>query len=247
MDFVELHFHLLPGVDDGPSSIEDSLALATAAVLDGTRTVVTTPHVHPAHITDPDVIPPLTRALSDQLRRERIDLSLIPGGELAHTMVGRLSQRQLECIAQGPPGRRWVLLEAPFDGLGDDFEAAADELRARGFGIVLAHPERSEHSPETEAKLARELAFGSVLQMTASAVCGALGEGARNVALRLLRSAPVAVIASDAHGRDRMPMLRPAVQALTDYDELSPDRFVAALPRGLLEHGVAARRAVRAA
>jgi len=244
MDFVELHFHLLPGVDDGPSSIEESLALARAAVLDGTRTVVMTPHVHPAHITDPDLITPVTSALSDRLRRDRIDLSLLPGGELAHTMVGRLSQRQLERIAHGPPGRRWVLLEAPFDGLGDDFAAAADELRDRGFGIVIAHPERSEHSPETEASIARELALGSVLQLTAGAVCGALGECARSVAVRLLRSAAVAVIAPDAHGRDRMPMLRPALQASTGYGELSPAQFAAEIPRALLERGLVARRAM---
>jgi protein-tyrosine phosphatase len=240
MDLVELHFHLLPGVDDGPSSIEESLALARAAVLDGTRTMVTTPHVHAAHIVDPEVIAPLTTALSDELRRERIDLSVLPGGELSHTMVGRLSQRQLECIAQGPSGRRWVLLEAPAAGLGDDFEEAADELRERGFGIVIAHPERSDHSPETEAKIERELVLGSVLQITASAISGALREGARDVSVRLLRSAPVAVIASDAHGGDRMPTLQAALQALADYGEPSPDRFVAALPRGLLERGVAA-------
>jgi protein-tyrosine phosphatase len=57
--------------------------------------------------------------------------------------VGRLGQAELETIASGPPGRRWLLVEAPFDGLGDGFMVATGELRARGFGVVIAHPERS--------------------------------------------------------------------------------------------------------
>jgi tyrosine-protein phosphatase YwqE len=99
MSYAELHFHLLPGVDDGPVSVEDSLELAAAAVRDGTRTVVATPHVHPEHITDPLEIPTRVRALGVHLARERIELAVRPGGELAHSMVARLSQRELEAIA----------------------------------------------------------------------------------------------------------------------------------------------------
>ena len=240
MRFVEIHFHLLPGVDDGPSSVDESLALASAAVADGTQTVVATPHVHPQHITEPAQIPDLVRELVDHLRRRRIGLDVRAGGELAHQMVGRLTGAELQAIAQGPPGRQWVLLEAPFTGLDDSFSAAADELRHRGFGIVIAHPERAMQSPATDSALARERVAGSLLQLTAGSFAGLYGERTRTDALTLVRCAPRAVIASDAHGGARMPALTKAVQELTAIGADAPSRYVGDIPRSLLEHGLIA-------
>lgn len=236
--YVEIHFHLLPSVDDGPPSIEESVALAVAAVSDGTRTVVATPHVHAAHITDPMEIPARVREVAERLQRERISLRVLPGGELAHDMVPRLSNRELESIAQGPPGKQWLLLEAPFSGLDDGFTAAADELRKRGFAVVVAHPERASPTCATEAVLMRELAVGSVLQLTAWSFVGLYGERVRRTALRLLSSTPRAAIASDAHGAERMPALRSALEALAAGGEHDPTRFTAAIPRALLEQGL---------
>ncbi len=123
--YVELHFHLLPGIDDGPRSLEQSLALACSAVADGTGTVVTTPHIHPDHVTEPAEVRERTAELTEHLRRSRIALEVLPGGELAHQMVARLDTPALQAIAQGPPGRRWLLLEAPFGGLDAGFTASA--------------------------------------------------------------------------------------------------------------------------
>jgi protein-tyrosine phosphatase len=241
MSYVELHFHLLPGIDDGPSSIDESLALAAAAVREGTRTVVSTPHVHAEHVTDPSQIPARVRELQDRLRRERIRLDVIPGGELAHDMVPRLTSREIDVIAQGPPRRRWVLLEAPFSGLDGDFTMAADELRERGFAVVVAHPERASPVPATGVALEHELAAGSALQLTAWSCAGLYGERVRTIALALLRSAPRVVIASDAHGSVRTPALRLALGALTAAGERSPGRFIGAFPRALLDHGLVTR------
>jgi protein-tyrosine phosphatase len=239
MSFAELHFHLLPGLDDGPRTLDESIALAHAAVADGTGVVVATPNVHPAHVTDPAEIRERTQMLGGRLRSAAIELEVLPGGELEHSMVERLSQRDLELLAQGPPGRRWLLLEAAFDGLGGDFTAAADELRARGFGIVIAHPERAEPSAQTRAVLERELAHGSTFQLTAGSFTGVNGERVRELAFELLRMAPVAVIASDAHGLHRLPALSKAIVSLAAAGVPSPRRFAGAIPRGLLEHGTA--------
>lgn len=240
MRFVELHFHLLPGVDDGPRTVDESVALAAAAVADGTRTVTVTPHVHPAHVTDPGEIHERVQILAGRLRREQIDLTVLPGGELEHLMVEQLSQRDLELIAHGPPGRRWLLVEAPFDGMGPSFTETADELRARGFSVVVAHPERSDPSAETRAAISHELASGSVLQLTAGSLTGVNGPGMRAVALELLRSAPLAVIASDAHGLHRMPALTKAIVSLSAAGVPNPARFAAELPGALLERGFVA-------
>jgi protein-tyrosine phosphatase len=241
LGYLELHFHLLPGVDDGPASYEESAFLAAAAAAEGTRTIVATPHVHPAYPTDPLEIPARVGDLSRRLRRERIRVDVLPGGELAHDMVERLGDRQLRAIAHGPPGRQWLLLEAPFAGLDAGFTAAAEELRTRGFAVVVAHPERSLVSLHAGWRvLEHELAAGSAIQLNAWSIAGVYGEQVRNHALRLLEVAPRVAVSSDAHGPERMPSLQFALTALREMGERAPHRLVSAVPRALLEHGLRA-------
>ena len=162
MSHADIHFHLLHGVDDGPETLADSVALARAAVADGTRTVVCTPHVRTDFVTEPLDVVELVRELREALAHAGVPLELRCGGELGHDLAGTLSQPQLEAIAQGPAGNRWLLVEAPFDGLTGDFRAATAELRERGFGVVIAHPERVAFA-ETDGleALRLELAQGS--------------------------------------------------------------------------------------
>lgn len=241
MTHAETHFHLLPGIDDGPASIEESVALAAAAVADGTGTIVATPHVHPCYDNHVSTLPDRVHEVRAALARERVRIQVVCGGELSHLMVPRLSQAELETIAHGPAGRRWVLLEAPLGGLDEDYTAAADEVRERGFAVVMAHPERSLRWPEPGWRaIEHEVAAGSVMQVNAWSVTGLNGEHARSTALTLLRGAPRAVVASDAHGRDRMPALTPALDALASAGVPDPGRFVDAGPHALLERGLIA-------
>jgi protein-tyrosine phosphatase len=239
MNFAELHFHLLPGIDDGPSSIEESVALAAAAAAEGTGTIVATPHVHPSFDIDVSTLPDRVRELRAWLEAERVPVRVLCGGELAHDMVGRLSGSELETIAHGPAGRRWLLLEAPLRGLDEDYSVAADELRERGFGVVVAHPERSlKGSTVGWEAIEHELAAGSALQINAWSVAGLYGENVRNTAVALLHRAPRAVIASDAHGRQRMPALRLGLDALASARVPEAGRLVTVAAHGLLAHGV---------
>src|SRR3954462_11492093 len=173
MTYADIHFHILPGVDDGPSSMDESIGLAAATVADGTRTVVATPHVRPGFITDLSDLPDRVRELEDRLAREKIGLAVRRGAELGHDMVGRLSQAELDSVAHGPPGGRWLLVEIPFVGPGDEFTAATDELRDRGFGVVVAHPERARDA--AGSTLRHELSVGSVLQVNAWSLVGRHG------------------------------------------------------------------------
>jgi protein-tyrosine phosphatase len=214
MTRIDIHFHLLPGVDDGPATMDDSLALAEAAVRDGTGTVVATPHVRSDYLTDVSQIRDRVRELKEALARERIPLSVVPGAELGPDMVGRLHQREFDAICQGPPMRRWLLLETPFTGVSADFTRAADELRDRGFGVVLAHPERSPGLlDEHRAGLDHELAAGSALQVNGLSVAGRHGEASLDTALDLLRLDMVTAIGSDAHGAAREPALTLSMEA----------------------------------
>jgi protein-tyrosine phosphatase len=240
MNYAELHFHLLPGIDDGPSTLEESIELAAAAAAQGTETIVTTPHVHPQWVTDVSTLPEQVREINAKLAARKIRIDVRCGGELDLAMVPRLSQRELDTIAHGPPGRRWLLLEAPLAGIDRTYTTAADELRERGFAVVIAHPERAlRWSDAGWETLEHELAAGSIAQINAWSVAGLYGEMVRATALWLLRTAPQAVVASDAHGRERMPALELALDALSAARVPDPERLLGSVPNRLLEHGLA--------
>jgi protein-tyrosine phosphatase len=242
MDLVDLHFHLLPGVDDGPAGLEESLDLARAALRAGTGTVVATPHVRPdLGTTDARAIVESVREMRSALAKAGIPLTVECGGELGHAMVFDLEPDELDLLAQGPPGARWLLVETPFHGIGEDFHAATAELRARGFGVLVAHPERSADAAiGDEGGLRRELAAGSQAQLNALSLTGGHGEDARRSAWELLHHGLIDVVASDAHGPSRPPALRMARETLLDGG-LAPaaaNALVATAPRELLARGM---------
>ncbi len=246
---VELHFHLLPGVDDGPETVDDSLELARAAVAQGTGTVVATPHVRPDFVTDPWELPALVTELRAVLAAEAVPLTVLCGGEIGHEMVGRLGQADLELLAQGPSTGRWLLVEAPFEKIDDDFHAATSELRARGFSVLIAHPERSADAIlDDAAGLRRELAAGSLGQLNAQSVTGDHGFEARRSGIALAEQGLVSVVASDAHGPTRPPALLAAEAglALSPVGREVAARLTYASPRRLLASGFPASRRVTA-
>jgi protein-tyrosine phosphatase len=232
MDRTDIHFHLLPGVDDGPATLADSVALARAAVRDGAGTVVATPHVRGDYVTDVSELRARVREVKAALAREGVPVSVVPGAELGHDMVGRLRQAELQAIAQGPPRRRWLLVETPFDGFTPNFNGATDELRERGFGVVLAHPERSTGVfGSNRAGLDHELAAGSALQVNGFSLVGDHGDEVQRTALQLVRLGLVTAVASDAHGRARPPALTLAA------DTLLTNGLPAWLARELIDSG----------
>ncbi|HEV3376085.1 MAG TPA: CpsB/CapC family capsule biosynthesis tyrosine phosphatase [Thermoleophilaceae bacterium] len=241
---VDLHFHLLPGVDDGPADLDESLDLARAALRAGTGTVVATPHVRPdLGLTDTREILERVRELRAALAAAGLPLEITCGGELGHDMAFDLTRDELDLLAQGPRGSRWLLVETPFHGIGEDFHAATAALRALGFGVLVAHPERSADAAlDGAAGLRRELAAGSLAQVNAPSLTGGHGEDARRSAWGLLEEDLVAVIASDAHGPTRPPALRQAYETLVDggVAPAAANALVATGPRTLLAQGMSA-------
>jgi protein-tyrosine phosphatase len=250
MAYVDLHFHLLPGVDDGPADMDASLELAHAAVAEGTGTVVVTPHVRAdLGVTDAVEIHARVLELRFALEAARIPLDIRCGGELGHEMVSRMRQSELELIAQGPSGARWVLVETPFHGIGPDFHEATAELRDRGFGVLVAHPERSaDASLDGAAGLRAELASGSLGQLNALSLTGDHGEDACTAGWELIADGLIAVVASDAHGPTRPPALALARRTMLEVGitHRAAESLVGWTPHRLLATGIASQRAVAA-
>jgi protein-tyrosine phosphatase len=250
MTRVDLHFHLLPGVDDGPSDMDASLALARAAVADGSKTVVATPHVRAdLGLTDAVEIHARVLELRGALAAAGIQLEVRCGGELGHDVAAGMRQSELELLAQGPPGGRWLLVETPFEGIGPDFHAAAAHLRERGFGILIGHPERSADAElDGFAGLQRELDAGSLAQVNALSLTGDHGEEACRAAWELIADGLVTVVASDAHGPTRPPALGLARRTMlgVGLSRGAADELVGANPRRLLGSGMPVLRPLAA-
>ncbi|HYZ28186.1 MAG TPA: CpsB/CapC family capsule biosynthesis tyrosine phosphatase [Thermoleophilaceae bacterium] len=245
---AEIHFHILPGVDDGPATMEDSLELARLAIRDGTRTVVATPHVRGDYLTDVHELPQRVRELNARLRLEGIPLEVVQGAEVGPDMVGSLDARGFEQVAVGPPGARWILLEPPFQSLAGVLAAAA-ELRARGYTVVMAHPERSAGVLSSGCRLLREeLAAGTLAQISVSSLLGHHGSDAQIAARHLIETHMVHFVASDAHSPERPPALGPAMDALLAQGRTFAEvrRLVETGPRDLVVNGVHPRFAVAA-
>lgn len=212
---ADVHFHALPGIDDGPATMEESVHLIRAAALDGTTTVVATPHVRSDFVTDVGDLHERVAELRAAVAVAGVTMTIEPGAELGHDMVGRLTQSELELLAQGPPADRWLLVETPFEGIDETFHSATAELRERGFATVIAHPERSADATlQHSAGLRRELAEGAIAQVNGQSITGDHGPDARAAAFRLIAGGLVAVVGSDAHGPTRPPLLDQARQEL---------------------------------
>ena len=238
---TELHFHLLPAIDDGPHDLDEAVALARLAVADGTRVVTATPHVRDLLRAGAlGELPARVRQVQAALDSAGVPLTVQTGAELAHPDLECLSDADLDAIAHGPSGRRWVLIEAPLFGDAHGFLDATAELRARGFGTVIGHPERSAELMAIPGALSHERAEGALAQVNASSLTGRHDRGARRWGLELVRSGQADLIASDAHRVTRPPQLTAAVAALADAGVPRPVRAaLVELPGMLLEHGIA--------
>jgi protein-tyrosine phosphatase len=206
---TELHFHLLPGVDDGPRDHVEALELARLALADGTRRIVLTPHVRELELTE---LAARTEEVRARLTEAGVALDICRGGELSPDDLPSMTQAELELLAHGPPGRRWVLIEAPLWAAEPDLHWAAAELRARGFELLIAHPERS--TEVTPAEIAEQVRIGARLQINASSLAGIHGPAAERTALSFARSGLPFVLASDAHSPARPPLLTRGAEAL---------------------------------
>lgn len=205
MGYTDLHLHLLPGVDDGARDELQSLTHARRMAEDGVAEAVLTPHVgHPAFPLEVAAIAGHVAALRAVLDRAGVRLRVRPGGEIHPDAACALSTRELDAIAQGPAGARWVLLEAPFHGIGGGFVAACARMRRRGLGVLVAHPERAARFvPDGLDDLAGELAHGALLQVSVCSLAGDHGSAVRRTAEELVTSGRATVIASDGHPRSR--------------------------------------------
>jgi protein-tyrosine phosphatase len=191
---IDLHCHILPGLDDGALDLRDSIAMARQAEQDGITVVCATPHIRPDHDVSIEGIAGRVGSLQHELDERAIGVRLVPGGEIAETEIDRLTDAEIHLAALGGAGG-WVLLEPAAGPLGRQIEASVERLAARGLGTVLAHPERHAGSGFTD-RLEGLANMGCLIQWTAEFVAQA---AASDLVMDLAREGLVHLLGSDAH------------------------------------------------
>jgi protein-tyrosine phosphatase len=211
---IDLHAHILPGLDDGPRNMAGALAMARAAVDAGTRAIATTSHINAGFRLEPEDLAGARDALAGELAEAGIELELLSGGEIAPERLVDLGDDQLRALTLGDGG--CVLLECPFPPVGSAMELMVADLQRRGFQVLLAHPERSATFQREPARLQRLVDLGAVAQVTSGALAGGFGDTARRAGFQMLEAGLVHVLASDSHDHaHRPPDPRLADRALT--------------------------------
>jgi protein-tyrosine phosphatase len=215
-EVIDLHTHILPGIDDGVASIEDACELARRSVLDGVTAIAATPHVRDDYPTTAAQMETAVSALRDELRAAGIAVEILPGAEIALDRLDALDQDELLrfSLAQS---RRYLLIEFPYVGWPLALETSLWKVRAAGLVPMIAHPERNREVQERPDRLAPIVAAGALVQITAASLDGRLGTSSRRAARALLAKGIAHVLASDAHGTDvREAGLADAVAAVGD-------------------------------
>jgi protein-tyrosine phosphatase len=205
---IDLHSHVLPGIDDGAATLDESLAILRAAVADGITRIAATPHVRADHPTAPETMEQGVEALNRAAREAGVPIEVLPGGELDLEYAAGLDDATLARFGLGG-NPAVLLLECPYHGWPLDLRDVVFRLGTRGFSVVLAHPERNR-DVQADPELLRPLVDAGVLvQLTAASVDGRLGSSARRTSRALLDAGLAHLIASDAHA----PQVRAAGMA----------------------------------
>ena len=217
---IDTHSHLLPGLDDGAATMDESLAMAREAARQGVREILCTPHLVEPNLNALDRGAISIEMLREALAAEGIDLVLHLGFEIDFYTALSAAPAELAPFASGATGRV-LIIEMPYEGWLPRTGEALFRLRLAGFTLVLAHPERSERVQRHPEVLEELLRQGAVAQGTVPSLMGDFGTSARRTLLRLLSSGRLSLLATDAHHS------RPAAwgfePAFNELAHLAPD------------------------
>jgi protein-tyrosine phosphatase len=194
---IDLHSHILPGLDDGVRSVEESVELARDFAARGTTAIAGTPHVREDWPTTADAMELALAEVQAAVAAAGVPIRILPGGELA---LGELDRDLDELRRFGLGGNpAYLLVETPYYGWPLDLEHRLFRLRASGFTPVLAHPERNGEVQDDPRRVEGLVASGVLVQITAASLDGRAGRRAQTMGLQLVEEGLAHLVASDAH------------------------------------------------
>lgn len=217
--FIDLHCHLLPGIDDGAADWDESLSMARMAAADGIGVVVATPHQCGGFAqNDAGTIRRLVVELNERVSREGIPLRVFPGGDVRveADLVERLERDEVLSLADTG---RYVLLELPHE-VYVPLDRLLAQLSTAGYQGILSHPERNQGILADLELVGPLVAKGCLMQVTADSLVGNFGRRAQSAGEEMIGRGWVHFVSTDAHSTAaRKPVLRPAFERLLELTD----------------------------
>jgi len=210
---IDLHCHILPGLDDGPGTMEESLQMAEAAIADGITHVVATPHASGRYAFDFVAV----RRLRDELQARTGDRLKIATGCDFHLNPENLRALRRDaspfCINQ----RDYLLLEFNEVSIPPAMDQTLHEIQLSGLRPIITHPERNAILRTRPERLRRWVRRGCYAQVTGGSLTGTFGPVAQKISADWIREGLIHFVASDAHNTRARPLkLQPAYNAVVD-------------------------------
>lgn len=195
---IDIHSHILPGVDDGAKTEEDSIAMAKAAVEQGISTIIATPH-HRNRMFDnyKEEIVTNVAILNDLLKERNIPLTVVPGQEVRiyGEILEDVKKGEIQTLYQS----KYILIEFPTGEVPQYAEKLLYDLQVAGLFPVIAHPERNQELLENPNRMYELIRNGALSQITAASLVGKFGKDIEQFSHQLIESNLTHFIASDAH------------------------------------------------
>jgi protein-tyrosine phosphatase len=234
---IDIHTHILPGIDDGVQSEEESIAFARMAVEDGITEMVATPHCKDgSYENDLPFVLQQVAAIRRVLEMHQVPLELIPGAEvhICPDLVDRIRDGRAPTLANN--GKTLLLELSLTQPPPVELESLVFQLKLEGILPIFAHPERIQYFRDDRSRYAEVIRLGAWGQITAGSVLGTFGASAKKFSEELVRKGLIHVLASDAHNvRGRPPRLREAANVIAGWiGEEAAERMVTSTPRDLL-------------
>ncbi len=233
---IDIHCHILSGVDDGPETLDQSIAMCRRAAGEGIRTIVATPHFIPGRSeSTPTVLLEKTAELKNALNQEAIPLTILTGADVSVTPELRSWLETESCLTIN--NKRYFLAELPHMTVPPGWDRFLLSLLSSGKVPILTHPERNPWFIDHPDALYAFVVQGGMVQITAMSLTGGCGERVRDFSLLLLKHNLVHAIATDAHDCElRPPVLTEAVnQAAKIIGERQAHALVTTTPKAIIE------------
>jgi protein-tyrosine phosphatase len=205
--FIDIHTHILPGLDDGPVNMEGSIALARCYERVGIKSIVATPHYLPgtAWAASKDKVLESVEQLQARLEDEQIDLFIQAGMEIAYHKKIAENLEEGKLLPLGSSG--YYLIEPPLTGEQHSLLEGLLVLSDLGLPFILAHPERVESFQRKPEQLERLIERGWLLQINTGSLLGYFGRRSKETAEKMLKNNQIHFVASDAHDHKKRPPL----------------------------------------
>jgi protein-tyrosine phosphatase len=201
---VDIHAHILPGLDDGPETLHESIEMLHQAQTDGIQAIVATPHtLNGLYTNTPEMITNGIDNFCTEIKKHNIYINVYPGMEIhiCDDLHTRIDNKSLISINNS----RYVLIELPAPIIPPQFKEVIFQLKLNGYYPILAHPERNFAVQKNPNIIYDFIEWGVLIQLTAASVTGFFGSRIKKLCKKMLQNRLVHFLASDAHSVDNRP------------------------------------------